>query len=275
MMALHKVRRGVAQLSRKLHFTLIELLVVIAIIAILAAMLLPALASARASAWSANCVSNLKQLGYANIMYADSNRGLLVPYAVDMMGANTHRWHGSSEGSSSGGGAKYDSGNGPLSDYLGGSGMVNHCQALIVPDDFNGFERGCGGYGINVFIGKRRPDGWSNEDFASGFPLHAVDDPANTIMFADSAAPCRKDGNWATISSMDFLGYSSSVESPDAWMSPTMHFRHNKNANAVFCDGHVDSLAMGDSGSGHDEYFMAFPCKDDTEGKNKYFHPLQ
>ena len=85
-MALHKVRRGVAQLSRKLRFTLIELLVVIAIIAILAAMLLPALASARASAWSANCVSNLKQLGYANIMYADSNRGLLVPYAVDMNG---------------------------------------------------------------------------------------------------------------------------------------------------------------------------------------------
>ena len=204
------------------RFTLIELLVVIAIIAILAAMLLPALASARASAWSANCVSNLKQLGYANIMYADSNRGLLVPYAVDMNGANTHRWHGSSEGSSSGGGAKYVAGNGPLSDYLGGNGLVNHCQALIVPDDFNGFERGCGGYGINVFIGKRRPDGWSNEDFASGFPLHAVDDPANTIMFADSAAPCRKDGNWATISSMDFLGYSSSVESPDAWMSPTM-----------------------------------------------------
>ena len=149
-------------------------------------------------------------------------------------------------------------------------------QALSgVPEDFSGFERGCGGYGINVFIGKRRPDGWSNEDFASGFPLHAVDDPANTIMFADSAAPCRKDGNWATISSMDFLGYSSSVESPDAWMTPTMHFRHNKNANAVFCDGHVDSLAMGDSSGGHEEYFMAFPCKDDTEGKNKYFHPLQ
>jgi prepilin-type N-terminal cleavage/methylation domain-containing protein/prepilin-type processing-associated H-X9-DG protein len=60
-------------------FTLIELLVVIAIIAILAAILFPAFAAARESARQASCLSNVKQMSMAMMMYLDDNDGSFTP----------------------------------------------------------------------------------------------------------------------------------------------------------------------------------------------------
>src|SRR5258708_16273894 len=64
-------RRYPMRQSRR-GFTLIELLVVIAIIAILAAILFPVFARAREAARKTTCLSNLKNIGLAHLMYVQA-----------------------------------------------------------------------------------------------------------------------------------------------------------------------------------------------------------
>jgi prepilin-type N-terminal cleavage/methylation domain-containing protein/prepilin-type processing-associated H-X9-DG protein len=67
---------------RRGGFTLLELLAVLAVMAVLAALLLPVLAQARAVARRAACLSNLRQIGQADLLYTQDCDDQLAPWYV-------------------------------------------------------------------------------------------------------------------------------------------------------------------------------------------------
>jgi prepilin-type N-terminal cleavage/methylation domain-containing protein/prepilin-type processing-associated H-X9-DG protein len=111
-------------------FTLIELLVVIAIIAILAAMLLPALAAAKANANIAKCKSNLRQLGFGFALYLGDNQDVYPAGACDGADNSQYTWDTAIH--------SYIGGNPALSKAVLDSGAVDEtlvAQTLRCPND--------------------------------------------------------------------------------------------------------------------------------------------
>jgi prepilin-type processing-associated H-X9-DG protein len=245
--------------------------VVIAVIAIIAGMLLPALSQAGERGRNANCLSNLKQITMANLLYAEASKDYLVPYATDMLGSNRHRWCGTSDTSSNFGSASYDPKAAPLAPYIGGSGKISQCNSLKEPP--KSFEMNCGGYGYNTLVGTKNPGEYSPEAFSSGFALKRIKNVSAKIMFADSAIMVDSNGNWS--SNPTTHGYSASIEAPggDWIMNPTMHFRHNNYAAISFCDGHAENRTMLDSAYGDERYGLGHPCQNNDKDREKYFDP--
>jgi len=187
-------------------FTLIELLVVVAIIGILAAILFPVFARARENARRASCMSNVKQLSLASLMYAQDYDERLVP--------------------------SYDDRTPSFFWFMGLAPYVKNDQVFFCPSDskrdaskpitkFN-ISYGWNHYGLGYYFGLVRPYPSYSQ---GGMPLAAMEAPSETVILGDSGIGTTSDNSWG-------IHYNSPGYYP-------IGVRHLEGANFCFADGHA------------------------------------
>ena len=196
---------------QKKIFTLIELLVVIAIIAILAAILLPALNSARERGRSASCISTLKQLGTAIIMYADNNEDYPPNALLYCYDKAKQRWHHLI--------APYV---GENKDFETVPPQILWCPSVDPSErPVNYWDTN---YGMNWLLGSTY---MKNAGEVPVKLLH-VKSPASVVLI----------GDWAKKNNHLITAYDFTMQE----QKRTLVLRHYKQANMIFVDGHAGVL---------------------------------
>ena len=204
-------------------FSLIELLTVIALISILAAMLVPAATRAREMAMAVDCTSNLRQLGFAFLLYSNDYRGRLMPYIT---GGTLYQHPGVNW-------TRY------LHPYYENVRILD-CPASPVDgpqeETDEAFHLYDGNYGWNY-------DGTQGH---RGALASHIDSPSRAYLVFDSGDQCVIYGgnNWLNLMEELDLDWNSRGEGAN---------RHAEKVNVCFVDGHVAPLGIYD--------FIAAPCK--------------
>ncbi len=203
---------------KKKGFTLIELLVVIAIIAILAAILFPVFAKAREKARQTSCLSNMKQIGLAHMMYAQDYDDTLCPLATQVASLNE-----------------------PFMPDFQATWWVN----LINPYIKSTQIFACPSHEAPMSIGMSHPE--VGAFFAGGPKLARFTEPASIIICADSGMilnPTDPPDLWR--STQAGWTYFRTPANTGYWDDDPVrpYNRHVEMCNAVFADGHAKALKV-------------------------------
>jgi len=242
-------------------FTLIELLVVIAIIAILAAILFPVFSRARAKALQTSCLSNVKQLALATMMYATENKDMLPtisywwpswppywhpyswPYKIAKYISAEGGNHWAATGTS-----LYDQGQVfqcPAAQMVGGPSWAEGTPCPGIPIAYSG-------YTVNqaVWMYYMKDLGYY---FGPGLSLTQIANTSQVILLGDSSlGNCGYPQDYITYSfSWGSGAWTPGIWNLDPWRSyygpgypypggPGTEFRaHLGGYNFAFCDGHA------------------------------------
>lgn len=252
-------------MQRSRAFTLIELLVVIAIIAIMAAILFPVFAGVREEGRKTACLSNTKQIAYAQIMYAQDFDDMIVPWVIGPwspeqpeLALNQHIWTDL------------------LQPYLKNR-QVYFCpgfsegrlfEAASAPDCWgvsaSDVRAALAGYRFEAHYGIEFPavwgdcsaahprvamagGGWAGQGFV-WMTLSAIQRPAETANFAEGYTVRQTAPPW-------LIGITQGCEGAR---------RHRNGQNIVFVDGHAKWAV------GNPEAYPAFDCGPATIGDQSY-----
>lgn len=160
-------------------FTLIELLTVIAIIGILAAILIPVVGKVRDNARGSVCVSNMRQVSLAMLMYADDNNGSLPTSGDTTAGEQATDWIFWRDQ----GRAVIESNIVP---YIGGSFTP---EVLRCPSDENIGKDPIPSYRYSYTMNRQLGENTQGNETLLNGNIHNVPDPTLIILLVEELAP--------------------------------------------------------------------------------------
>lgn len=270
-------------------FTLVELLVVIGIIALLIAILLPALGRARKSAESVQCMSNLRQIGQALVMYTLDNKGSIMPGSgmedgggafitpfnagLDYPNWATNHWSDYIHL-----GAYVENTRRPNSsarDGISGYTRASRGNVWVCPSDGNeGFSDGNGRYLSYAIHSDYYPtrnqyqaDWQAQSQYRDRFfKVSRVNDPTKTVFAIDGHSSFWTHSAQTHASGGTFAAWQGLEISANLYPQGTrLATRHpNASTNVLFYDGHVEN--MRDLGRAYKAYEINISPKKDPPG---------